>query len=84
MEVAGTKISPAELNGLPYKIPRHPADNPGQAEPRRGDGSIVVFSPFGLGVLDLALAKVVYEHAVEQGVGEVIDSFLPKSWGASA
>lgn len=56
----------------------------GQAEPRRGDGSIVVFSPFGLGVLDLALAKVVYEHAVEQGVGEVIDSFLPKSWGASA
>ena len=54
----------------------------GAAAPRKGDGSIVVLSPFGLGVLDLALAKVVYEHAVEQGVGEVIDSFLPESWGA--
>ena len=53
----------------------------GAAAPRRGDGSITVFSPFGLGILDLALAKVVYEYAVEQGMGEVIDSFLPESWG---
>jgi ornithine cyclodeaminase len=45
-----------------------------------GDGSVAVFSPFGLGVLDLALAKMVYERAVERGVGEVIDSFLPESW----
>ena len=52
----------------------------GSAAPRKGDGSVTVFSPFGLGVLDLALAKVVYEHAVEKGVGEVIDSFLPESW----
>jgi non-ribosomal peptide synthetase component F len=27
-----------------------------------------------------ALAKMVYERAVERGVGEVIDSFLPESW----
>lgn len=53
----------------------------GSAAPRKGDGSVTVFSPFGLGVLDLALAKVVYEHAVEKGIGEVIDSFLPESWG---
>ena len=53
----------------------------GAAAPRRGDGSVAVFSPFGLGVLDLALAKLVYEHAVERGVGEVIASFLPESWG---
>jgi N-[(2S)-2-amino-2-carboxyethyl]-L-glutamate dehydrogenase len=53
----------------------------GAATPRRGDGSITVFSPFGLGILDLALAKVVYEYAVEQGLGEVINSFLPESWG---
>ena len=53
----------------------------GSAAPRRGDGSVTVFSPFGLGILDLALAKVVYEYAVEQGMGEVIDSFLPESWG---
>jgi ornithine cyclodeaminase len=52
----------------------------GAAPPRMGDGSVAVFSPFGLGVLDLALAKMVYERAVERGVGEVIDSFLPESW----
>jgi ornithine cyclodeaminase len=48
----------------------------GDACPRRDLNSVAVFSPFGLGVLDLAVAKLVYDAALEQGVGTVIDSFL--------
>ena len=47
--------------------------------PARNDGhSITVFSPFGLGVLDLAVAKLVSDLAGQQGVGTTIGSFLPE------
>lgn len=43
--------------------------------PPRVPGKATVFSPFGLGVLDLALARYVYEQARAQGVGTVIEDF---------
>jgi 2,3-diaminopropionate biosynthesis protein SbnB len=39
---------------------------------------IAVFSPFGLGVLDLAVSKYVLERAVEHDQGVVISGFLPE------
>ena len=52
----------------------------GAASPRNEDRSAVVFSPFGLGVLDLAVAGVVHRHAVAQGAGTSIGDFLPPPW----
>ena len=52
----------------------------GEAPPRRNAKSILIFSPFGLGVLDLAVSQLVYELARQQGHGLVIDSFLPDAW----
>jgi ornithine cyclodeaminase len=52
----------------------------GQAPPRHDTNSILIFSPFGLGVLDLAVSQLVYKLAREQGRGLVIDSFLPDAW----
>ncbi|GAB3261164.1 2,3-diaminopropionate biosynthesis protein SbnB [Kineosporia babensis] len=37
----------------------------------------VIFSPFGLGVLDLALADLVVTRARQQGLGVAVDDFLP-------
>lgn len=52
----------------------------GAAPPKKDDESITVFSPFGLGVLDIAVAQMVYRAAVEQNCGTVIESFLPPTW----
>lgn len=51
----------------------------GEAASRSSMKSIVVFSPFGLGVLDLAVAQYVRELAFKNNVGIVINSFLPDS-----
>ena len=45
--------------------------------PPRAAGKPSVYSPFGLGVLDVALAQFVYEKAKETGVGAVIEDFQP-------
>lgn len=52
----------------------------GKAPARGDDASTSVFSPFGLGVLDLAVGQLVYELALRNGAGTVVDSFLPPSW----
>jgi N-[(2S)-2-amino-2-carboxyethyl]-L-glutamate dehydrogenase len=57
------------------------ADITRKAAPARTDASnLAVFSPFGLGVLDLAVAQFVYELALSQGKGTVLDSFLVAPW----
>lgn len=40
----------------------------------------IIFSPFGLGVLDMKLSRYVYEQAVATGKGYKINDFLPTSW----
>jgi 2,3-diaminopropionate biosynthesis protein SbnB len=41
------------------------------------DGRPVVFSPFGLGVLDLAVADLVKDSVAERKAGTLVESFLP-------
>lgn len=53
------------------------------AAPRRAGDRVAVFSPFGLGILDLAVSKLVYELATTEGIGTTIPSFLPASWAES-
>jgi ornithine cyclodeaminase len=47
----------------------------GTAPPRRGDGSVAVFNPFGLGVLDIALGKRVADWARAAGRGTSLRFF---------
>ena len=53
----------------------------GDAPPRRDDHSVAVFSPFGLGVLDLAVGHFVRDMAIEHRQGLAVDSFLPRGKG---
>jgi len=56
----------------------------GRAPARNGSESVSVFSPFGLGVLDLAVGKLVRDLALQQGLETVISSFLPGPWAEKA
>jgi ornithine cyclodeaminase len=55
----------------------------GKAVSRMSAESIVIFSPFGLGVLDLAVADLVRGLGLAQGKGTMISSFLPEPWSES-
>ena len=48
--------------------------------PARVEGRPAMFSPFGLGILDLALARLVLDHARAKGAGVEIHGFLPEFW----
>lgn len=52
----------------------------GEAPARRGGGGVTVFSPFGLGVLDLAVAQFVCALARGGRAGLAVESFLPTPW----
>jgi ornithine cyclodeaminase len=56
----------------------------GRAPARNGSEGVSVFSPFGLGVLDLAVGKLVRDLALQQGLERSIGSFLPGSWAEEA
>lgn len=49
----------------------------GTAAPRVDEKKVTVFSPFGLGVLDVAVGKYVLDRARGEGRGTAIHSFLP-------
>ena len=48
----------------------------GEIPPRDNPDAIAIFTPFGLGVLDLALGHYAYELAEERGVGTQLTSFF--------
>jgi N-[(2S)-2-amino-2-carboxyethyl]-L-glutamate dehydrogenase len=49
----------------------------GSAPAKRDESLLTIFSPFGLGVLDLAVGQLARERALETGQGTVIEGFLP-------
>lgn len=49
----------------------------GSADVPERDGRPIVFSPFGLGVLDLAVAGLIHHQVAESGGGTRVTSFLP-------
>lgn len=52
----------------------------GAAGARKNGNGVTIFSPFGLGILDIAVSKFVHRLALNEGRGTVIQSFLPDSW----
>ena len=51
----------------------------GTAASKEDPDALTVFSPFGLGVLDLAVAQLVTELASQQDRGTLLKNFLPTS-----
>lgn len=51
-------------------------------QPPRVKGKPVIFSPFGLGILDLAVARLVIHHAEAGNIGLKLDDFFPEPWWA--
>jgi N-[(2S)-2-amino-2-carboxyethyl]-L-glutamate dehydrogenase len=52
----------------------------GRAAATGSTNKITVFSPFGLGILDMAVAKLARDLARKENRGTTINSFLPPSW----
>lgn len=52
----------------------------GDAPPKADAKAVTVFSPFGLGILDIAVGKLVCELARAQNSGQLIESFQPDLW----
>jgi N-[(2S)-2-amino-2-carboxyethyl]-L-glutamate dehydrogenase len=47
---------------------------------RERTDAVAIFSPFGLGVLDIAVGKFVLDLALKSELGTLIQSFLPDPW----
>lgn len=52
----------------------------GKCAPRRDDGGIVIFSPFGLGILDIALSEHLLRQALTKRIGTLFPFFVPSAW----
>lgn len=50
----------------------------GRLAARSEHHGITIFSPFGLGILDIAVARLTCQLALDRGRGLILDSFLPK------
>ena len=48
----------------------------GTAAPKKDPQALTIFSPFGLGVLDLAVAQLVMELAAKENRGTLLKNFL--------
>jgi ornithine cyclodeaminase len=49
----------------------------GAAPARETEGGVTIFSPFGLGILDMAVSKHVCDLASRRNIGTLVKSFLP-------
>lgn len=54
------------------------------ATPQRGPINVTIFSPFGLGILDIAVGAWLRNRACQSNTGTVIPSFVPRPWRAIA
>ncbi len=52
----------------------------GEAERQDASKPFAIYSPFGLGILDMAVADLVKRLAQKQNVGTVLDGFFPRPW----
>jgi ornithine cyclodeaminase len=52
----------------------------GIAPEKKNEESVTIFSPFGLGVLDMAVSKLAVDLALKQELGAAVNSFLPGRW----
>jgi 2,3-diaminopropionate biosynthesis protein SbnB len=52
----------------------------GKSPARRDEESIAVFSPFGMGILDIAVGRLVRDLALEAGQGQMIETFFAAPW----
>lgn len=79
---AGTSLHLAEelANARDFIVASLPAILAGAAGPLPKHNRPKVFSPFGLGILDVALATYVHRQAENRGLGIEIDTFFPDSW----
>ena len=55
----------------------------GKAPEKRDATAHTIFSPFGLGVLDIAVGRLLMSLAQDEKQGTIIESFLPASWSAT-
>lgn len=62
------------INHTLAEITSHTAKQPDDAQ------KITIFSPFGLGILDLAVSNLVIQQALENELGTILPAFLPESW----
>ena len=52
----------------------------GRTQARENNEAITIFSPFGLGILDMAVGKLAYDLGMKENAGATITSFLPMPW----
>jgi ornithine cyclodeaminase/alanine dehydrogenase-like protein (mu-crystallin family) len=52
----------------------------GEVQGRQHDDEVIISSPFGLGILDLAVSDLIYKLVLSENIGTRVPSFLPSYW----